>query len=246
MIRKLFMAAALAAVPMSAVGVGLVASGTPAAAASPINCALTGSIAFAPPGLSYTGTLTTNPTSVTETSDSNTGCSGGTLTSASPLAITTKNTKCAKTQQPATPPGCVKPNKYYDSVAGFASAPLSTIEKAIKHLGLTINGTAAKTKATSASEVQGTGGACGASDGAGFILGGSVKDKAEAAYTAFSIHICLSTDTGTELASSTPPRQSSTSSGSSFFTDVSDAVFGGPDVVATATIDPSESFINIS
>ena len=71
--------------------------------------------------------------------------------------------------------------------------------RASSTLGLTIDGTSAKTKATSESEVQGTGGACGPTDGAGFIIGGSVKDKAQPAFHTLSIHICLSTDTGKEL-----------------------------------------------
>ena len=49
MIRKLLVATAVAIAPIGAVAVGIAGTATPAAAASPINCAVSGTITFAPP-----------------------------------------------------------------------------------------------------------------------------------------------------------------------------------------------------
>ena len=240
MIRKLLLVAAAGAVPIGLVAMGAVGSGVANAAKGPpppsptVNCALSGTINFAPPGLSFLGTTTSSKDNTTTVSGvSYSGCTGYTASSASSLSIVTKNSKCPKTtpNPDPYPAGCLKPLYYGDSVASFASAPLTTIEKSLKGLGLTVNGAVAKTKATSASEVEGTGGACGPSDGAGFLISGTAKVKPYA-YTSFNLQICLSGDTGTNTTDN-------------FFGDVASAALGGDQVIATATIDPTESFINL-
>ena len=81
MIRKLLMVAAAAAVPLGAIAVGAVGGGVAGAKtlepASTVQCALTGTVNFAAPGISLIGVTTASKTGATTSSLGFTGCTPG-------------------------------------------------------------------------------------------------------------------------------------------------------------------------
>jgi len=236
MLRKLLMVAMAAAVPMGAValGAGTANAGAPLTA-PPITCALSGTVNFAPPGISHNGAQTPNKTSsTTVTGETFNACTGGPNQSGgvgSPLTIVSKNTKCPKAPKTGPPPACVKPNYTYDTAASFAGTNLTTVEKAVKKAPPTIDGVLFKVKPTSAAQVL-PGHQCGSSE-SGFLITGSAKSSPKYTYTSFSILACLGHDSGSGTTNN-------------FTNDLIIALGGGSDVIATASIDPATSSIGIS
>jgi hypothetical protein len=238
MIRKLLVVAAAAAIPMSMVAVGAIGS-SPAFAGKtvlpspPISCSVSGTVTFAPPGISHNGSVGTGKTSTTNTSTitfagpscgPNATNSGG---STPPRMITSKSSKCAKT--PDSPvPGCVKGDTYFDTASSYVTTGASTLQKALKKGTITLDGVGFPFKTSSAVSVDG--GACGAE--AGFQISGSVKNKAYA-YTTYSMLVCLGGDTGTGTTGA-------------FLNDITTAIASssGP-TIASATIDPSSSVLTV-
>ena len=227
MIRKLLLIGAAAAIPLGGLAVGAIGGGV-ASALSPVTCTVSSTSTFASPGLSAGGVATASKTSSTKTSGATLGGAGCTG-SIPALTIPSKNAKCnPKAKYPPTP-ACSKTLKYvFDTAAGFASAGSSSLLKAFKHTSSTINGTTyigqAKTAVVSSTcpgEI-------------GFTVTGKITAPA-GTYTGFTLNACLGTDTGTSLASG----------GASFAIDLGDASGGGPDVIASANIDPSTSTLTL-
>ncbi len=236
MIRKLLIAAAAAAMPMGAIAVGAGGGGVAGAAtpitATPVTCAMSGSVQFAPPGISLVGLTTTNKTSVTNSTVAFPTCtSGSSVSSSGTLAIITKNSKCLA-PFPSGPPGttqpsnCAKGLKIFDSGSGLGSpATFKSLEKAVKKLPLTLtqggHTFTIKSKATSAASVT-PGGVCGSE--AGFAIGTTLKTSPKSTLpTTGHINVCLGTD----------------SNGVDFFTDLTK---NGATIASTA-IDPATSTI---
>jgi len=252
MIRKMLVIAAAVAMPASALAVGAIGGGVASAKGTPISfsatCAASGTITYAPPGLTHDGSVGTGKTSATTTSAvtfSGPGCgSGGTTAGRS---IVSKNSKCGKLPNQgvggATVPGCVKGDTYYGQASAFAGSGAANVQKALKKVSLTIEGITFPGKTSSTSLIT-PGGACGGE--AGFQLAGTVKNKAYTA-TTFSLRVCLGADTGTNLSANgtTDPQTSST--GANSFHDIGAALGGDTSVVvATSAIDSSSSQLTIS
>ena len=234
MIRKLLVVAAAAAIPMSAVAVGAIGSGSAFAGGTanpspPIQCSVSGTVTFAPPGISHNGVVGTSKTTTTNTSAINfTGAacgpnatnSGG---STPPRAITSKATKCPGTT------ACPKGSYLSDTASSYVTSGASNLQKALKKGTFTIDGIGFPFKTSSAAAVNG--GACGSE--AGFQISGSVKNKAYA-YTSYSLLVCLGGDTGTGTTGA-------------FLNDITTAIASasGP-TIATATIDPASSVLKVS
>ena len=234
MIRKLLVVAAAAAIPMSAVAVGAIGSGTAFAGKTvnpspPVSCTVAGTITFAPPGISHDGLVSTSKTSTTNTSaitfagpacGPNTTNSGG---STPPRAITSKSTKCPGTT------ACPKGSYISDTASSYVTTGASSLQKALKKGTITLDGVGFPFKTSSAASVNG--GACGSE--AGFQISGSVKNKAYA-YTSYSLLVCLGGDTGTGTTGA-------------FLNDITTAIASasGP-TIATATIDPATSVLKVS
>jgi hypothetical protein len=236
MIRKLLMVAVAAAVPMGAVATGLVGTGQAGAApivAPPISCAVSSTVTFAPPGISENGVVVVGKgtSSVSVSTVSYTGCTGGPLGSGSGSSsvgpIVSKNSKCAGPNSPVA--GCAKHDTYFDTAAGFAGQGPSSIQKSLKKITLVVEGVSFSGKTHTSSLIV-PGGACG-SEG-GFALGGSVKAKPYS-YSTFSFNACLGNDTGMNTTNNT-------------VADITASLTNPAIVVATSTIDMVQSSLHIS
>jgi hypothetical protein len=236
MIRKLLMVAAALAVPTGVVATGLVGAGVAGAVkipGVPIACSVSSNVTFAPPGISENGVVVVGKgtSSVTVSTVNYTGCTGGPLGSGSGSSnvgpIVSKNSKCTGPNTPVA--GCAKHDTYFDTASGFAGQGPASIQKSLKKISLTIEGLTFSGKTHSASLVV-PGGACG-SEG-GFMLGGSAKAKPYT-YSTFSFLACLGTDTGTNTTGNT-------------VADITASLTNPTIVVATSTIDPTNSTLHIS
>ena len=181
-------------------------------------CTLSGTVVFAPPGLSAAGTTTSNKAlKKTATTTSGTNFGGGCTGSIPPVRIVSKSTKC---KGPNNPPGTgcqVKKTWWYDGESNFASqSTLRTITKAVKKISFTLDGILYQTKTASASEI-----ACGNGD-VGFKISGSVKKPKNDKGQSSVVDVCLGSDTGPGTTGS-------------FFADL----VSGTGTIATAQIDPS-------
>lgn len=240
MIRKLMMVAAACAVPLGVVALGAgqaSAKGTPPPS-PPLTCSASGTVNFAPPGISNLGSVSANKISTTTTTPITFGGSNcGSGGSGPANTINSKSTlKCNKKindedANGANRPGCVPHDYVYDSEGQFASSGVSTIQKDLKHLSFTVNGITFAAKTTSAA-VSGSGQCSGE---IGFVLSGTVKAK-PFTYSTFQFVACLGADTGTNTSGS-------------FLTDIAGEAGGNTStVIATAAIDggPGESTLSIS
>jgi hypothetical protein len=224
MIRKLLLVAAAIAMPLGAVAVTGIATAGVAGAAT--TCTVSGTVTFAPPGISHNGSASASKTSTTTTSATTFGggCTGG----SGPMNITSKSTKCDKhtAGQPSSNPACTPGNYGYGSWANFISGGTTSIQKALKKLNFTLNGTAYKTKTTSAAEV--IGGACGSE--VGFKITGTVTSPKASKGLPSSLTACLGAITGSGL-----------NPGDDFGAAAVDQI----GTVATAAIDPAHSAATI-
>jgi len=240
MIRKMLVVAAAIAMPAVAVAGASAVSGAGIASAKalppvPVTCSLSGSVTFAKPGLSHSGSLTKKTVETTKTA----------ITPAGPAACGTKAIKnkinstpgvCATDPSPA--PICAsapaktlaKDPNFYDSTASLLSSPASILTSLAGGVKTTDNGT----KITLIPKTSGAivpGGACGASE-VGFNVTGTVTGGG--AVTAFALNICLGTDTGTGGTTGV------------FFPDYIAASGGGSQVIASAGVDGATSSLTLS
>lgn len=243
MFRKLIVVAAAVAMPLSMVTLtGLAGTGGIAGAKAPppppdpaVSCHITSTVTFAAPGLSLNGDITTAKTSTTTSTGTSIvagpGCSGA---GGNPLTIVSKNSKCAKT--PNSPvPGCVKGSTYFDSFSGFAgSSTTASLAKAVKHLTFVVNGITYAAKGTGTSEIYptslGGSGLCGSE--VGFGITGVVKAPKQDKVQTVAVQACLGHVTGSNLADP-----------NNFLNDL--ASNNPAEVIATATVDPSNSTLHI-
>ncbi len=222
MIRKLLLVAAAIAMPLGAVAVtGITTAGVAGAATT---CSVAGTVTFAAPGISHNGAAGPSKTSTTTTSGTTFGggCTGGSPA----MNITSKSTKCDKHTAglPSSNPACTPGNYGYGSWANFASGGTAAIQKSLKKLSFTLNGTAFKTKTTGASVIG-----CPGSE-AGFKLVGTVSSpKADKGQTS-TLSACLGVITGTGL-----------NPGDNFGMAALDQI----GTVQTAQIDPATSTVTV-
>ncbi len=243
MLRKLMMVAAAAAIPLGAVALGAgpaAATKGPPPASPPLTCSASGTVNFAPPGISRNGSISLNKTSTTTTSGlvfSGSGCGSGGTGPANTI-VSKSTVKCSKkvaneNKSGGPQPGCmVGGYNVYDQASAFASTGTATLQKALKKLSFTVNGIPFSGKTTSAA-VSGSGQCSGE---AGFVLSGTVKAKPYT-YSTFTLIACLGHDTGTGTTGS-------------FVTDIA-VQLGSPSstsTIATASIDggTGESSLSIS
>lgn len=240
MLRKLMMVAAAAAIPLGGVALtaGTASAKAPPPPSPPLNCSASGTVTFAPPGISTNGSVSPNKTSTTTTSGltlSGAGC--GTGGSEPANAIVAKSTvKCSKkvpdqNSTGGSQPGCLPGDRVYDQASAFASTGTATLQKALKKLTFTVNGITFSAKTTSAT----TSGAGQCSGEIGFVVSGTVKAK-PFTYSTFTLIACLGADTGPNTTNS-------------FLADIAASLGGNTAItIATATIDggAGESSLSIS
>jgi hypothetical protein len=233
MIRKLLLVAAAIAMPVSVVAVtGVAASAkTPAPPDPAVTCTVSGTVNFAPPGISKNGAVSASKVSTTTTSATTfggAGCSGG----SGPNTINSKSTKCDKhtAGMPSSNPACTPGNYGYGSWANFVSGGTTSIQKALKKLNFTIGAIAYQTKTTGASEIlPGATNPCGNNE-VGFQIVGTVKAPKNDKGQTSTLNACLGNITGTGL-----------NPGDNFLAAAVDQV----GTVATAAIDPAFSTVHV-
>jgi hypothetical protein len=231
-LRKLLTLIILGSVPVLSFGVAqVVTSGTAGAATTVCTGVAPGqTITFASPGISQLGTAQVSKKSKTAVSSGTISCVKKTKTKSGTVpagTITTKATSADLCQNDSNPPSpCPTGDYVYDSSTEFVSGA-STLWKDIKTETWTI-GTTTYTDALSASAEATT---C-ASNEAGFNLTGKLTAPAADAGKAATIVACLLGDTGPNTTGN-------------FLADITSEVEGtGPTIViATATLDPSDSTI---
>jgi hypothetical protein len=211
MIRKLLVIAAAVAMPASAAAaITTVGTAGVAGATNPVYttqvCAITGSLAFASPGLSHLGVITSAKSSMTSATSTftGTGCGAGSSTTYNDsLSITSANADCKKVSL-STYPGCAGQTKhaFYDqsAAAGFVSVGTASIAKSLKAgLALYYQGAAVTAEVKSTSVASLTGSACGesgANQDAGFQLSGKTSKKD----LNYLLDLCIVTDTGSNIS----------------------------------------------
>ena len=246
--RKILFGAAALALPVSALTT--IAFGADAYAGKPpppppitATCTVAaGTVAFGAPGLSSAGSQDTSKTSTTNVTGGNINCTGtnggtgsGSIGAGGSLSIATKSTKCKGPNDPAGT-GCQTKGDYgYSSWGAFASNGVSSLEKSLKKLPITIGSTTLSTKLTGASEIVGA--PCNnASRGGtevGFGITYTVKGpKADKGQTV-QVNACLGATTG--------PGENAAEM-LNFFQAVSQQI----GTTATATIDTTDSSVTIS
>ena len=192
MLRKMLLIAAAIAIPLGATAVTTVAESGPAGATPlAITCKVTsGTVDFAPPGLSQNGSFESASTSTATTTKVKYACSppAGGVGKTNPLSITTANTQCTGTNTPVT--GCTAGQYNYDSVSGFASSA-STLWSDIGTLFIKIGAIKYQETLTSSSVAL----TC-ASGEAGFNLKGKLTAPAAHAGEPMKLTVCLGSDTG--------------------------------------------------
>jgi len=207
-------AAALSAVTLGAGVAGAKGGGTP----GPMNCATTGSVTFAKPGLSYDGSTTSKST---EESKSNFSSSTGGLCGSKTIKITViSNTTPCSQSSPTPPAACSEPKakaNYYDDTKGFTNS--STEQDIYNALAAGISTTDNGTKITleqptSESDVTAVypGGACGSNNVGFSVSNGPVNDSGGPSLSWSSL-TCLTTDTGTGTSGEFYPDLLSSSGG---------------------------------
>ncbi len=201
MLRKMLLIAGAVAMPLGATAVtATVQSGPAGATPLAITCKVTsGTVNFAPPGISADGQFSTATTSTASTSKVKYNCTppaGGTgKTSA--LSIVTANTQCNATindeDVSGNPtPGCTPGMYNYDSLANFAeSSP--TLWSAIGTLSIKIGVTKYTANLTSSAIALSP--TC-ATDEVGFTLKGKLALPVADAGQSMKFSVCLLGDTG--------------------------------------------------
>ncbi len=232
LIRKILLIAAAVAMPVSVVAVTGVAAyaKTPVPPDPPVTCTVSGSVNFAPPGISKNGAVSASKTSVTTTSPVTFGggCSGG----SGGYNITSKSTKCDKhtAGQPPSNPACTPGNYGYGSWSNFVSGGTTSIQKALKKLNFTIGAIAYQTKTTGASEIlPGASNPCGSNE-VGFQIVGTVKAPKNDKGQTSTLNACLGAISGSGL-----------NPGDNFLAAAVDQI----GTVATAQVDPTLSTVHV-
>jgi hypothetical protein len=193
-----------------------------------LSCAVSGTVTFAAPGLSYNGTVSASKTSTTTSYTTYAGAGCG---APNTQTITAKSTKCPKVAAPATGT-CIKPNYLYDTTSSFISGGTTDIQKALKKgIATTDHGQAVTLKLAKpvGATVIDPGGACGTNE-SGFSVTGAVKKYST---TTWTLTLCLGTDTGTNT-------------NNSFTADLLLANGSNGIVIASANVDPTNSTLVIS
>ena len=157
MFRKLLVVAAAIGMPISMLAMAGGTAGAAKVVTPPdpaVTCSVSGTVTFAPPGISQAGSASPSKTSITTTSAPTFGggCTGG----GTGNTIVTKSVKCAKKvgqAEPSSNPGCQVGEYGYGSWSNFTSGGTTSIQKALKKLNFTINGIDYQTKTTGSSEV---------------------------------------------------------------------------------------------
>jgi hypothetical protein len=208
MMRKFLIVAVAVAMPASALA-AMATVGSPgiAGAASKYktqSCAITGSVTFAKPGLSYDGTLSKNTTSTATSAATatGTGCGAGTATTSTLTSkIVSPSTDCNTASSP--PAACAKETatKYYayDNSSSLASSGTSSIVSSLGPKGLNVydNGNEVNARVTSSgTSAVDPGGACGTN--VGFQLKGSTNVKT----LTYDLLLCITGDTGAKTTGS--------------------------------------------
>lgn len=231
MIRKMLVVAAAVAMPAASIaGVTAVAgSGIASAKALPIaagsyDCALTGSVTFAKPGLSHNGVVTnklveTSKAAVTPSGDCGTKTIKAKINTDTTLCGVTPSTDAAACTDPANAKNIsIGKNRYYNTTSSLASAGVANIVSSLGPTGLSsvLLGNKVTLAVTSGGTSSVTpGGVCGA--GIGFHLEGATS----VAGLTYVLNLCLTGDTGTNTTNS-------------FFTDFLTSA-GGDNSVAIAS-----------
>ena len=195
--RKILFGAAAIVLPVSTVG--LIGATTGVASASkappnpPITCSVSGTVHFASPGITKSGSEDTSKTSQTTTSgDAASSCGAG-GSSIPNLTISTKSTKCKGAGNPDAV--CTAKGEFeYGSWGDFVADGTMSITKSIKKLSVELDGVTYLLKTTNAADT-----ACFPTSGpteVGFAITGEVKSpKADKGETS-TLTACLGTDTG--------------------------------------------------
>ena len=232
MIRKMFVIAAAIAMPAAAMaGVSAIGGAGIASAKAlppiPGSCALTGTVTFAKPGLSYNGSITNKTTSMSKTAITPGGSVCGVKAIKSKIISATS--VCATDPTPApicalTPAKTLakKPN-FYDTASSLATAGVSSIVTSLAAgIPAVNNGTKVTLQVTApnTSSIL-PGGVCGST--VGFALTGGVTNGG-ANVTSYALNICLTGDSGTGTTGA-------------FFTDFAAAAGGNTGItIAGATL----------
>jgi hypothetical protein len=212
MMRKLLIVGAAVAMSASALAAATAVGSTGAAGALAMKtktyttqeCAITGSVTFAAPGLSYAGTLSKGSTSkaVSSATSTGTGCGSGTATSATLNSkIVSPSTNCETASSP--PPACsgetTKEHYVYDNSSSLASSGVSSIVSSLGPKGLKLfdNGHKVIGAVTSGgTSAVDPGGACGTN--VGFQLQGNTNVST----LTYDLLLCITGDTGTDTTGS--------------------------------------------
>ena len=246
MIRKMLVIAAAVAMPASAIAAvtTVSASGVAGAAAKVYasqTCAVTGTVTFAAPGLSNTGSLgkKANVTSTSAVTATGTGCGPGVSGSVGVKSkISTAATDC---RIPAVPPAVLpgacalyntskataKTPFAYSNASNLATAGVSSIVASLSAKGLKLDDNG--NKVTGAVTVGGTssvlpGGACGST--VGFSLAGATNITG----LSYALTLCLVGDTGTNTTGA-------------FFTDYLAAAGGDTTITIASALVSSSSLV---
>ncbi len=234
LLRKLMALAILSSVPVITVGVAQVATSGQAFAQTTTTCTGTGNgqvITFAAPGLSAKGTASSSSKSKVSAGSGTISCTGGVSgsgTVAKTKIKTKSTTTCSSDSNP--PSGCTGHPTYfvYDSALQFAENS-GDLAADIKSESWTIGGTTF-TSTFSSSALAST---C-ASNEAGFTLTGSLTAPAGDAGESVTVTACLLGDTGTKVTHNTA---------ADIETELGGTKKGNKIVIATSTLDPSDSTI---
>jgi hypothetical protein len=245
MIRKLLVVAAAVAIPASALAAVATVGTSGVAGALPMktktyttmSCAISGSVTFAKPGLSYNGSLSKASTSKAKSAATETGTGCGKISATDPTGTTnvTKNTITSastdcNTATPPLPGACSGETltKFYayDTASSLASSGVSSIVTSLGPTGIKAvdnnNGVVGDVTEGGTSAVD-PGGACGSN--VGFQLSGNTNISG----LTYDLLLCITGDTGT-----TGPDTSGTTG--SFYNDYIAAASGNAGITIATGI----------
>ena len=237
MIRKMLVVAAAVAMPAASIaGITSVAgSGIASAKALPIavgtyDCALTGSVTFAKPGLSHNGVVTnklveTSKTAVTPSGDCGTKTIKAKINTDTTLCGVTPSTDAAACTDPANAKNIsIGKNRYYNTTSSLASAGVANIVSSLGPTGLSsvLLGNKVNLAVTSGgtSSVL-PGGVCGAG-----VIGFHLEGATNVAGLSYVLNLCLTGDAGTSTTGSFFS-DFLTSAGGDNTVAISSGIFGG-------------------
>jgi hypothetical protein len=237
MLRKILLLAAAVALPVGILT--LAVSGGVASASKPVNgpvgCSISAKVTFASPGISNSGSESTKTTSTTSTADETltngeTACSG----TGKALKITSASTECTGNGEPSSNPACTtggKKQEYgYNSWNNYETTGTSSLGS-ITSLAFTINSIKYTVVPSSSGPTSCTDASVPGGVEVGFKFTGSVSKPTQDAGQSATLIACLGATTGTGT---------STDCQENF-----EQCIGNAGTVATATVDPATSTIDI-